>query len=674
MIQLNFDDGSCVIYSLEKDQLMRFVSEIYTSVPHDKITEDVAGKSHSSQPLLLIQNFPINRSLKIRGKGLLPTFAQEYFTNYVEEYYRLGDQEEKCQLVVSRLLANFYLGLANPKVQLKLFYLLCSRTIKIFKQLKESGVAQYYDTKASTTDRLNEVLFGSGPSPDKAQIFQVDSADSPGRLSRGDSPEPRLSTEGHLEWLRIIEENIKLLNLMLGDPAFVNDLASTLFDRDESKLKVKALRTLTSTLYEMMDLANDIISFHGILLLKNLFVIVNVQREIAVDDNLNLPRELWKKLIQIEMAQGHEESVHFSQFKTFFILQTLNETFKVDMSNKTSNSTSELVLNSALGKILISLLHRYMNKSISYQTSSLLLKYLKSTTAKGRLAVDQAFFHNHTVILLKHFLLTLEKSSSEQKKLSAEIIWHLVNENPLALNFLTRLIPKYIVRKLRGGLNLQNVAKWKSQDWFNAIELLSEEFELSKSEGMSSPVVLLTTLREYITSYYQSWNRIPEDVLSKVFDNVVHHRASHLSDIVKTVQTRHNFEEFELNYSKLLDQIHVGKYIISELYNHTALQPELLTDIAEPEAFYQEIKNFYINQRSASSKVEALKIMSLMYNKYHLRKIELMPYFIQELAQTDDLALQYHLIQYFCTLTDCKEPYTRYHNLNEFYKSKLYLQ
>lgn len=364
-------------------------------------------------------------------------------------------------------------------------------------------------------------------------------------------------------------------------------------------------------------------------------------------------------------------TAHLSQFKAFFILQTLNETFKTDMSNKTSNSTSELLLNSALGKTLISILHRFMNTSIGYQTSTLLLKYLKSVASKGRLQPDQNFFHNYSVVLLKHFLLGLERSKQDQKKISAEIIFHLVTENPICLNFITKLIPKFIIRKLRGGLNQADLTKWKSQDWFNAIELLSEQLDTYDSDTDCVSVNVRAFLRDYIVKYYQSWEKAPEEVLLRVFENVIHRRASSLPDIVRVVQTRHNFEEFELNFGKLLDQVHVGKYVLSDLYDPATLRPDLLADISEPEVFYQELKNFYVNQRGIAAKVEALKVLTLLYKRYQLKKFELMPFFMNELSQTDDLVLQYHLIQFFCSLTDCTEVYTRFHNLNEFFKSRL---
>lgn len=620
----------------------------------------------------MVQNHPLDKSLKIRGKSLFNTFRQDYFTDLVEEFYRSGEQEDKCKYLVARMLSNFYVGLSHPKLQLKLFYLLCSKVIKYYKLLKDNGVAQYYAAKQAIRAKVEDTLFGNHSGAEKPQI-QPESSEPSQKLLKQENSYTKTAVDTHAEWLQNVEELLKLINLMLGDQSFLHDLASTLFDRDESKLKVKALRSLASTLYDMMDLDNDIISFQSTLLLKHLFTIVNVQREVAVDDNLNLPRQLWNKLMMIEMGTKDHESSHHSQFKTFFILQTLNETFKINMSNKTSNSTSELMLNSALGKTLISLIHRYMSPSINYQCSSLLLKYLKSVASKGRLEADQSFFNNYTVVLLKHLLLTLGKAGIEQKKISSEIIFHLVSENPICLNFITRLLPKSVFRKLRGGLNLADIAKWKSQDWYNAVELVSEELDKIGQTATTSPAILLGGLRDYIARYYQDWEKISEDVLSKVFDNVIHHRANNLSDIVKIVQTRHNFEEFELNYSKHLDQVHVGKYVLADLYNHTELAPELLTEITEPEVFYQELKNFYINQKTVSMKIEALKVMTLLYRKYPLRKIQLMPYFLNEFNHTEDPFLHYHLIQFFISLTDCKEPYTRAHNLTEFFKSSFRL-
>jgi hypothetical protein len=49
--------------------------------------------------------------------------------------------------------------------------------------------------------------------------------------------------------------------------------------------------------------------------------------------------------------------------------------------------------------------------------------------------------------------------------------------------------------------------------------------------------------------------------------------------------------------------------------------------------------------------------------------MDLMPYFMNEFRNTDDLVLQYYLIQYFSSLVGCEEIYTRSHNVNELLKS-----
>lgn len=51
--------------------------------------------------------------------------------------------------------------------------------------------------------------------------------------------------------------------------------------------------------------------------------------------------------------------------------------------------------------------------------------------------------------------------------------------------------------------------------------------------------------------------------------------------------------------------------------------------------------------------------------------MDLMPYFMNELRNTDDLVFQYYLIQYFSSLIGCEEIYTRAHNVNEMLKSTL---
>lgn len=420
-----------------------------------------------------------------------------------------------------------------------------------------------------------------------------------------------------------------------------------------------------------MTVDNEIISFHSTRLLKNLFNIINVEREISIDDTLNISKHLWRNLIAMEMTSGQDPEVKYSQFKVFFMVEALNKTYASDQSNKTSNSTSELLMNSALGKTLISRLHRYENMSINYEVSGLLLKYLKASAEGNRLLADQNFFLNYSVILLKHYLLILQRSSHAQKKLSAEIIYLLVADNPIALNTITRLIPKHIFRKVSGSVNLRDITKWRGQQWYNAIELLSEEFDKFDTDAACVSINLLNKLRDYMHSIHKTWSRVDFGILDQVFTNVVHHQPSQLKDILKIVQIRHNFEEIEIDYSRLLYKVSVGKYFLNDLYDSGSHSPQLLIDFEEPEAFYNELKFFFINQTETKKKIETIKIMTLMYQKYEMKRIELMPYFIKEFAATDDLPMQYYWMQFFCAVLSCNEQYTRFHNMSEFHKRSI---
>lgn len=388
----------------------------------------------------------------------------------------------------------------------------------------------------------------------------------------------------------------------------------------------------------------------------------------AVDDKLNLPKHLWMKLVNMEMAARPAAESKASQFKVFFMVEALEKLYIINQSNKTSNSTSELLMNSALGKTLISRLHRYNDSSISYEVSCLLLKYLKASAAGNRLEADQNYFLNYTVVMLKHYLLILQRSSMAQKKLSAEIIYHLVTGNPVALHTITRLMPKHIFRKVGGSINLKDVTKWKSQQWFNAIELLSEEFDKFDSDDRCVLVNLLSKLETYIRTIHESWSRVDAATLDQVLLNVVHHQANHLRDIVKIVQFRHNFEELEIDYGRLLGKVAVGKYFLDDLYCSQSHSPQLLVDFENPASFFDELKVFLVNHSEVDQKAEALKIMALMYQKYDLKKAELMPYFVKEFTTAEDLSLQYYWLQFFSSLLSCSETYTRFHNMTGFSK------
>ena len=50
-----------------------------------------------------------------------------------------------------------------------------------------------------------------------------------------------------------LENSIKLINMLLTEEEFRVDLANTLFDREDSKTKLHALRVLAKTLIEIID-------------------------------------------------------------------------------------------------------------------------------------------------------------------------------------------------------------------------------------------------------------------------------------------------------------------------------------------------------------------------------------------------------------------------------------
>ena len=393
-------------------------------------------------------------------------------------------------------------------------------------------------------------------------------------------------------------------------------------------------------------------------------------REVRIDDELNIPRLLWAKVLSLEIIETPNIDVYNKEFKLFYLLESLNDLFQSDLSVKTASSTSELFLNSALGKTLMSILHKYHDAGISYQVSGLLLKYLKSVNSKGRLAAEQAFFMNYTIMLIKHYQLCIDYTPLDQKKLSAEIIHYLVVDNPICLNIITRLVPKHILRKVSSALNDRDITKWRAQNWFNTVEMLGQEFDRVDHDQECLSRLLLEKLRTYIDEFYAHWKRVGRDIVIRVFDNVVHHRASSLKDVIKIVQVRHNFEEFEIEYSKHLKKILVGKYFLSDLYDENLSNPRLNIEISHPEQFYQELKNAYINQRELKDKIEILKVMTLLYSSHPLHKIELMPYFVNEYHLTEDSVFHYYMLQYFCSLVTCKETYTRYHNMNEFFKNQ----
>jgi hypothetical protein len=231
--------------------MMHFVSEIYNSVPLETRYHHLTPQQRNSIGILLIQNNSVDRHLKLKGKNLLPNFAQSYYSDLLQEYYRVQGQHESSQAVVSKLLANFFLGLSNSKSQLKIFYDLGARIINLFSKLKENGIEQYYAGKVASKEKLSETLFAG-----KEAQNQAENVDTSPKQSRAELNELKVFGEPQLLMLKYIEDNIKLINLMLGDHGFITELAGDLFSRDEHKIKVKALREFTSVLHQMMDLGS----------------------------------------------------------------------------------------------------------------------------------------------------------------------------------------------------------------------------------------------------------------------------------------------------------------------------------------------------------------------------------------------------------------------------------
>lgn len=113
---------------------------------------------------------------------------------------------------------------------------------------------------------------------------------------------------------------------------------------------------------------------------------------------------------------------------------------------------------------------------------------------------------------------------------------------------------------------------------------------MTTSKGLSD------NLRLYIKSYYSSWKKVSADHFKTCFNNVMEGKATTLKDIRGVIQLKHNFNEFEIDYSKFLNKIQVGKYFLSDIYDDKGHKPELKIAIQNPDVFYQELRSYYINQ------------------------------------------------------------------------------
>jgi len=668
LVKLSFADQSSVLYAMEMNQIMSFVSEVNCNLVRQRRHLGLTFQEDFQPLALLLQSHQMPRNLAIRGRTASQTLAKDYYTNLVEGFYRNLHDSLLSLSLLHKVVANFYPAYPNPKFHLKFFYLIITQLIKSANGLKDE--ASYSQAREKKTRQVYDAVFGqlhskatgskstdSTKQPSPEEVNPLNSADDK-------------TWDGLLVAASNIEHYLKLLNLLLQEDAFRLELSQTLFDREESKSKIQALRELVGVLQSLNLSRFEVMVYHSTQLLKTVYSIVSNQREIKIEDDLNMHKFFWTRIADLELSEqpAAEQPTLQNQLRLSCILECLNELFQVDKSIKTANSTSELFLNSALGRVVLARLHGHPDSGVQFNASSLLLKSLKAAASKKRLLPEQSFYLNYTVVLLRHYRLTICSCPRDQQKLSAEVIHMLVAENPLALNTITRLIPKHTLRRISSSLNDKDITKWKAQEWFNTAELLKKEFEELDADSSTPSRSLLGHLADYLGKFDGQWKRVAPDCLNRVLANVILHQPSHLKDITQVVQVRHNFEEFELDYPRHLGKILVGKYFLHDLFNDSEIAPSLKVDIQHPDQFYQELKSFYINQKEARVKVESLKAMALVYSKYALPKMDLMPYFINELAATDDAVHQYNLLQYFGALISCQETYTRFHNLSEFAK------
>ena len=671
LIKIGFADQSKIIYAIEFDQMMSFISEINSSLLRQKKINDPTSVQDSHHVSMLLQSNPLPRNLSLKGKNEVANVSKDYYISLVEGFYRhLHDSLEGLSLI-HKVISNFTSSLPNPKFHLKLFYLIASQLVKAGSNLKDSR--KYCDMRNQRTRILNDILF---PQPAKTTSNRPPSEQSPKANvdieELTTSPDDTVWDQIHIQ-ISNIEHYLKLLNLLLIDDNFKSELSATLFDREESSSKIRALRETIKVLENLNQCRFEIISYQSSLLLRSVYSIVSTQREIRIEDDLNVNKYFWERVINLEMREKNDDEKEElpNELRLSGILDSLNDLFQVDKNIKTANSTSELFLNSALGRVLISRLHGHKDSGVQFHASSLLLKSLRAAQSKSRLTPEQNFYLNYSVVLLRNYKFSISPCPRDQQKLSAEVINYLVIDNPIALNTITRLIPKHTLRRISASLNNKDITKWRAQEWLNTVDLLRKEFEEIDAGNNVPSRSLLGHLTEYLIRFDSEWSSIPKETMQTVFRNVITHQSSHLKDISKVVQIRHNFEEFELDYQKHLGKILVGRYFIDELYDDNDISPSLKVDIQHPEQFYQELKSFYINQKDIKVKSETLKALSLVYSKYQLPKMDLMPYFMNEFSSAEDIIHQYNLLQYFGSLISCKEIYTRYHNLSEFSKCKL---
>ena len=127
--------------------------------------------------------------LTVRGLSQLPGAPAEYYTNLIKNFYDDHKDQSKSLLAAEQMLANM-VKVSNPQFQVKMFYLVCARIIRLTTQLGELGVKRFWVFKDKLQKQVERSIFRPAPAATSPLLPSTPKPTEVWAMETSDSPEP----------------------------------------------------------------------------------------------------------------------------------------------------------------------------------------------------------------------------------------------------------------------------------------------------------------------------------------------------------------------------------------------------------------------------------------------------------------------------------------------------
>lgn len=94
LVKITFNDQSCLLYTMEHSQLMRFISEVNSSVLRLRKNLTDNGTEEFQSNIFILQSTPLNRNLKLKGRQNVANVCKDYYQSIIDFFYKHCNDEE----------------------------------------------------------------------------------------------------------------------------------------------------------------------------------------------------------------------------------------------------------------------------------------------------------------------------------------------------------------------------------------------------------------------------------------------------------------------------------------------------------------------------------------------------------------------------------------------------